>query len=525
VSKAAEMAKVSAKGGFHLFWGLAASTIISALGMILVARLLSPSEYGIYTIALIAPNLIALFRDWGVNSAIIKYAAQYRVENKLARVKEILAAGLVFELALGLSLSALSFLLSGFLATNVFQRPDIKPLIEVASLIILSGALLTAAQSAFTGIERMQYYSVTLIVQSVLKTVLAPLLIILGWGTFGAVLGHTVSYLGIGVASVLMIYMVVYKRLRKLDNSLGIVENIKVMFRYGLPLSVQAILSGFLTQFYNFLIAIYVTDQLIGNYAVAINFAVLITFFATPISIMLFPAFSKLDSQKESETLRNVFQFSVKYAALLVVPAATATVALAQPVISTLFGDKYDAAPLFLALLAVNYLYSALGNISIGNLINSQGATQFNMKLGLVTSAIGFPLSLILIPRFGIMGLIATSLTAGIPSLIIALHWIRKRYGVTVDWASSAKILASSGVAAAVTYAILYQINFANWIELVMGGTIFLFAFLTITLSTRTINRSDINNLKEITSELGPVSPLLKLLLNIIEKIITFFRF
>ena len=63
VSEAVRMARVSARGGFNLFWGLAASTIISAVGVILVARLLSPSEYGIVAIALTAPNLTIIFRD------------------------------------------------------------------------------------------------------------------------------------------------------------------------------------------------------------------------------------------------------------------------------------------------------------------------------------------------------------------------------------------------------------------------------------------------------------------------------
>ena len=51
MSKAIRMAKVSARGGFNLFWGLASSSIISALGVILVARFLSPSEYGLVAIA------------------------------------------------------------------------------------------------------------------------------------------------------------------------------------------------------------------------------------------------------------------------------------------------------------------------------------------------------------------------------------------------------------------------------------------------------------------------------------------
>jgi O-antigen/teichoic acid export membrane protein len=525
VSKAAEMAKVSAKGGFHLFWGLATSTIISAVGVILVARLLSPSEYGIVTIALTAPNLIMIFRDWGINSAMIKYVAQYNSENKPANVKNILIAGLIFEIVLGLSLSILSFLLSGFLATNIFQRPDIKPLIEIASFTILTGALLTAAQSAFTGTEKMELNSITMIGQSTLKTVLVPILIVLGLGTFGAILGNTIAYLIIGLVSILMIYLALYKKLHKLnDDRLEIVKNIKTMFKYGLPLSISVIIAGFLAQFYNFLIAIYATDLMIGNYAVATNFAVLITFFATPITIMLFPAFSKLNPQKEKETLRNVFQFSVKYAALLVVPAATAIITLAQPAVSTLFGEKYGNAPLFLALLAITYLYSALGNLSLGNLINSQGETKLNLKLTIITSAIGLTLSLILIPQFGIIGLLITALTAGIPSLIIALHWIKKHYSITVDWTSSTKILLSSGTAAAVTYVILSQLSFSSWIKLITGGTIFLLTFLVSILLTKTINEQDINNLREMTSELGPLSQILNFILNIIEKLITIFR-
>jgi len=40
------MGKVSARGGFHLAWGLAASTVITSIGVIILARLLSHSDLG-----------------------------------------------------------------------------------------------------------------------------------------------------------------------------------------------------------------------------------------------------------------------------------------------------------------------------------------------------------------------------------------------------------------------------------------------------------------------------------------------
>jgi O-antigen/teichoic acid export membrane protein len=136
MSKAAEMAKVSVKGGFHLLWGLVASTVISSVGTIFVGNLLGEVNYGLYTIALVAPNLISTFRDWGISIAIIKYTAQYNAEDKAARIRGVFAAGIIFETVLGLALSGVAFLLSDFLA-SLYNLP-IASLIQIASFVILT---------------------------------------------------------------------------------------------------------------------------------------------------------------------------------------------------------------------------------------------------------------------------------------------------------------------------------------------------------------------------------------------------
>jgi O-antigen/teichoic acid export membrane protein len=518
MSKAANMAKVSVKGGFHLLWGLVASTVISSIGTIFIGNLLGDANYGLYTIALVAPNLISTFRDWGVSTAMIRYTAQYKAENKAADIRGIFAAGIIFETALGLTLSIVAFLLSDSLAT-LYNLP-ITSLIQVASFAILTGALLGTAQSAFVGVERMEFSSIALVCQSIFKTIISPTFVILGLGPLGAVLGFAIALL---IASIIGVFLMwtLYKSLPKpTHNKLEIMATIKTMFNYGLPLSIAAIISGFQTQFYGFILPIYAPPDLIGNYGIANTFVVLISFFATPITTILFPAFSKIDIQKDRETFKNVFQFSIKYASLLVVPAAAIVMALSQPGISVLF-PEYTAAPLFLAMLAINYLFTACGSLSISNLINSQGQTKLNLKLTLITSAIGFPLSLILISHFGVLGLIATALTAGIPSLIIALRWLKKNYGVSVDWSSSVRILLSGATAAAITYALITQLAFSNWITLIVGAAIFLFSFLLAILLTRAINRTDISNLREMLSALGPLYPLFNFLLNIIEKLMT----
>ena len=121
MEKALKMGKVSATGSFQLFVGVTVSTVIMAVGTIILARLLSPAEYGLYSVVLIPSLLINLFRDWGVNSAMTKYVAHARAAEKEEDIRDIIAAGLIFEILTGLALSLLSVFLAGSIASTIFD--------------------------------------------------------------------------------------------------------------------------------------------------------------------------------------------------------------------------------------------------------------------------------------------------------------------------------------------------------------------------------------------------------------------
>jgi stage V sporulation protein B len=518
MTKAIEMARVSAKGGFHLLWGLLASTVISAVGSIIIANLLGPDNYGLYAIALTAPNLISIFRDWGITSALIKYSAQYKAENNVAKIKSVFVSSLLFEVILGLSLSVLSFVLSSFLASNL-NRPTMVNFIQAASFIILTGAIVNVATAAFTGMEKMHLNSIMLIVQSIVKTGIVIALVLLGFGTFGAVTGFTMAMLITAVTGFLLVWTVYKPLIQQTKCKLEILSTVKTMLKYGLPLSISTIVGGFLTQFLTYILAIFVTSNAtIGNYSVAANFIILINFFAMPINTMMFPAFSKLDYNKDKDSLRIVFQYSVKYSAIVVVPVSALVITLAQPAIGTIFKNQYAEAPLFLALLSVSYLLSAFGSLSENNLIAGQGYTKFNLKMTLLGVAIGFPLGFVLISQLGVIGLIITTFSISLPGLIIGLRFIKKQFGVSIDWLSSAKILLSAVIASIPTYIIVSTLALSNPILLIIGVIIFSTIFLVSTLLTRTLNAADMTNLRQIIQGLGPFQkPLLSLLI-LVEK-------
>jgi O-antigen/teichoic acid export membrane protein len=478
---------------------------------------------GVYYIALAAPTLIQNFRDWGVGAAMIKYSAQYNSEKQIAKVKTIIISGLVFQTVLGLLLNLLTFVIAGFLATSAYQRPGIESLIQISSFILLAGALTSTSQAVFVGLERMAYNSVTMVIQSIIKSILMTALVIVGFGALGAVLGNIISLMMAGLTGLLLIWLIYKNFPQTSEQGFNILGNIKTMLRYGVPLSIGTIVSGFLLQFYNIILAIYVTDALIGNYSIATTFVILITFFATPVTTMMLPAFSKINAEEDKETLKSVFGFSVKYGSLLVVPVAMLVMVLSRPAVFTLFGDKYEFTPLFLSLLAVTYLYTAFGSLSVTSLLNGLGETRFTMKLILLTAGIGFPLSYVLISQLGVIGLILTTLIAVVPSLIISRFWIWKHYDLTIDWIYSGKIIFSSAIPAILAYLTITQIDFANWVQLIIGVCVFLPSFLVVVLLTKTIERSDIDNLKNMTESLGPLHKLITFFMVIVEKLMNLF--
>jgi O-antigen/teichoic acid export membrane protein len=464
--------------------------------------------------------MIKLFRDWGVNSAITKSIAHFRATKKEEDIRSIVSAGVIFEISTGLALSLLSVFLAGFIASTIFHRPESAPLISIVSITIFSGSLLTVAKSSFVGFERMEFNSLTLICQALVKSVLSPILVLLGFGALGAVLGYTFSFLVAGTVGSIILYLVLFRKLKrtKIDRS-KTSKTLRSMLSYGVPLSISSIIGGFLLQFYGFMMAFYCSDIMIGNFQVASNFTILLTFFTVPISTVLFPAFAKLNPQNEPQLLKTVFTSSVKYTAMLLVPATAAVMVLSTPMISTLFGEQYVYAPFFLTLYVISNLFSGFGNLSMESLLTGLGETKTLMKLSLLMLVTGLLLAFLLIPNLGITGVILGNLLAGIPSMFLGLHWIWKHYKVTANWESSAKIFVASIIAAATTLLFLNFLHTVEWLKLIIGGIVFLTAYIIVAPSIGAIVQDDITNLRAILSGLGFISTIVNLSLGVAERV------
>jgi stage V sporulation protein B len=518
MGKALNMGKTSATGGFQIFVGKVLSTVLLAVGAIIVGVFISETDYGLYSIALIPSTTMILFISLGVNVAMIRYCARYRATNQKNKLRKLIISGLAFEVTMGIVLTLISFLISNSIASSIFDQQNSAFLISLASFIILSTSLLSPAQAIFVGFERMDLHGFTLVCQGI-SYFLCPLLVYMGYGALGAVVGYTLSFFVAGLIAIILVYLVIFRKLKSDDKTNSTVfQTLKPMLRYGFPIAITSIFAGVLLQFYNFMMGRFCDLAMIGNYRIATNFAIVLTFFTLPISTVLFPTFSKLDASKEPQLLKKVFASSVKYTALLLIPATLAVMVLSEPLINTIYAGKWSYAPAFLTLVVITNLFSIFGNISLSNLLTGLGETKIWLKLNILTLCIGIPLAFTLIPTLKIVGVIICTVVSGVPSMFIGLRWIWNHYGTKADFYSSAKIFAASSLSALATYTSLNVIAAVAWAKLALGLILFLAVFLVVVPLIGAINQGDINNLRVMFSGLGFLSKLLNIPLSIMEK-------
>jgi O-antigen/teichoic acid export membrane protein len=521
MDKAVKMGKDSAIGSFQLFIGKFASTLMLAIGTIIVGIFINESEYGLYAIALIPATTFLLFQDWGISSALTKYCANFRATKREGELRNIIVSGLTFEVLTALALTLLSLLTANFVASTIFDNPESAFLVAFASITILSTAIYGVSTSVFVGFERMELSTVTIIVSATVNGLLSPLLVYLGFGAFGALVGFTVASVVSGVTGAALLYFGIFRKLPLGSmNKPKMFQILKPLLNYGIPLSIATIITGVSAQITQFVMASFTDLAMIGNFRIALNFTVLLTFFTLPISTVLFPAFSKIDPLNDKQLLKTVYVSSVKYSSLFLVPAVMVLMVLSAPMISTLYADKWLYAPFFLTIFVVGDITVLLGNLSWPRLLTATGETKMLMKLSALSLCIGVPLAFLLIPPLGILGVIILSYIEGIPNIIIGIYWTWKRYETKPDLRNSARILLASTIAGVTTYLFLNIFVAAAWIMLAIGAVLFLVVYLISAPLVGAINQMDISNLRFMFSGLGIISKVIEIPLTLVEKLL-----
>lgn len=367
---------------------------------IVIARLLTPLDFGLMNLATTFSNLVMAVGNIGVGHFLI-----YQPEEK----QEYLTAGFWLGMTASLVLFLIQMAVAPLVAT-FYDTPIVAPVMIVLGVSFFLIAPLGGIHQAVLQ-KRMEYRRLIIpqIVMTLVGTALTILLAALGWGVWSLALPGLVAFpLGVALTWAMCDFRPSFRLHRPYWREI---------FRYG-----RNVLGSELVTFVNnnadyILIGKLLGATLLGFYSFAYAQSLMIVALMMGIfSQVIFPIFARLQNHRE-ELQAAYFRF-LRRATAVMIPLALLQMIAAEEFIGFLYSAKWaDAVTPFRFLL----LYAVGRSLALGamELLNAVGRPDLGFKYSLAMAPV-FTTTVVLGARWGVVGVAAaTGIVFGGSQLIL----------------------------------------------------------------------------------------------------------
>lgn len=414
-------AKVTSAGFFHIFLTSVLNKVLTFLCAVLVVRILSKTDYGVYSYAWNLLNIALLFNGLGAASAVLQLASESSQQMYRVWVERFgLRFGLVFDCLLCAVMlcvalfSSLPIEGSSLLLALCVAYPMPQFVFELQS-VSLRAEFKNKEYAAATNINTF-----VIVISSVGGAALG--------GAIGLIVGRNLAVL-LSVAVVFLRYRVprcMY------DPACAKPQNAQAEKRDFFKIAlVSAANNGLASLTYlvgTFFVGLLLVDaNSVASYQAATVIPFALNFIPSALMTFIYPYFARNRSNRIWTFRWFPMVMAITFLVALVV--AIPSILLAPHIITLVYGRDYlDAVPSFIVLMIGFTLTSSLRVIS-GNLLVTQRKLLFNTVTGVGTLGVLVVLCAILIPSFGIVGAAvaqAVSLTlSGVAATLYLVHVYR----------------------------------------------------------------------------------------------------
>lgn len=317
-----------------------ASAIFGLLGSMLLARGLTPSEFGVYNLLIGFVMLICSFTDVGINNTAIRYASKYYSLQNTKQFLSILHWAMRWRTFLAIVFSGFVLLWGNYIFRN-FWNYDVGQ-IELGCVVlsILCSALSSVPIIYFQTTQEFVKYGIFQSLQYVLVFI----------GIFFCYqlqfLDASLYFVGYGFSWLVFLFISLF--VGNKDIWLGFLSGLSLKFPdlyddgdfgqvFAFKMMLINVVSIVTTRLDVFLIASYLSVKDLGNYSVALKVAMPITMLLAVLETIFWPKFSSLTSRHDVLAyMKRIYKIFVVVLIFLVVYSF-----LAPYFISGVFGEQY----------------------------------------------------------------------------------------------------------------------------------------------------------------------------------------
>lgn len=201
--------KLKKTGFFSIFIATVSSKVITLLGGIILVRILSKSDYGIYSYIHNCYSMLFLLNDFGISMAALQYLTENvnNQEKQTIILKYSIKSCLIASIVVGL----LILLSPYFYPYTMTEAKQITPMLFLLPTItIISGILSVVLRANF---QNKKYSRLQIFTTAVTYIVLIFFSVI--WGLMGAILSQYVYGIIILIYSIFLTYQYIHKLRQK----------------------------------------------------------------------------------------------------------------------------------------------------------------------------------------------------------------------------------------------------------------------------------------------------------------------
>lgn len=424
-------------------WSVAERLSLQVLHMlisIILARLLEPSEFGLFGMLAIFTSIAQSLLDSGFGSALIQKKNVTKIDASTI---------FYFNLLIGIVLAAILYF-SAPLIANFYRQPILKPVTRVLSLNMVINAFSLVQLSLLKKRLNFKLHFTVSIIAVVFSGVCGILSGYMGLGVWSLV----IQSLSFSLSQAAALWIMNNWR-PALDFSM---ESFRSMYSFGSKLLVAGLIETAFRNLYQTFIGRTYSPSDLGYYSRASTMESAVSVASSmAIGQVIFSAFSPY--QDDDKTLKQVHSKTIRMTMFIMLPIMVGLIVIAEPLFLFLLTEKWaQSIPYFQLLCIIGVMLPIV--VQNYNLLRIKGRTDLHLKLELVKYSMTI-IAIILTYRHGIIALIYGQIAVALISNLVVSYIAGKLIDYTlIDMAKD--ILLSA------------------LLTLVMGAGVFLVGLLNI---------------------------------------------
>lgn len=337
---------------------------------IVLARLLSPADFGLIALVTVFVTIANVFVQSGLNTALIQKKNADNLDFSTVFYSCLALAVLLY---LGLFFGA------PIIAQFYNNQVELIPVIRVLGLMLPLGAL-NAIQEAYVArnmmFKKLFYRSIGAIIPA-------------------GIIGVVCAYLGFGIWSLVaqqlsnafLICVIMWFTVKWRPSLSFSFERWKGLFSFGWKLLCSALLDTFYRNIRDLVIGKLFTPADLGFYNRGDQFPkIIIANINSSIQSVLLPSLSTV--QDDRARLKSLARRSIKTSSFLILPMMTGLAAVAKPLTLVVLGEKWLPAVPFIQICCFSYAFWPIHTTNL-SAINAVGRSDVFLKLEIIKKCYG----------------------------------------------------------------------------------------------------------------------------------------